>query len=229
MKLTPALFVFLFIKDWRDIRGSLIRIYALGIVNVLLIFLTGITNARAFINSILDLSKVTGSYCWFGNHSIASLVVLAQSQSFINLSNGNAPLILAIIICIGFLLYRAYRTKKSLHPSGMDPFLLIGFTLAALLIPSENNDYTLVALPMVLSIGINMLLFVPEYQVDGIDLLVLSFFYTMTLISYDNKAGSLISMTNCLPLLFILIYLTVIAMRSRNANLASSSPPINSG
>jgi hypothetical protein len=229
MKLTPALFVFLFIKDWRDIRGNLIRIYSLGIVNVLLIFLTGFSNARAFINSILAVSKVSGSYCWFGNHSIASLVVLAQAQSFINLSNANAPLTLAVIICIGLLLYRAFRTKKSLHPNGMDPFLLIGFTLAVLLIPSENNDYTLVALPMVLSIAINMLLFVPEYRVDGIDLLVISFFYTMTLISYDYKAGSLISLTNCIPLLFILIYLTVIAMRSRNANLANSSGSINPG
>jgi hypothetical protein len=221
MKLTPALFVFLFIKDWRDIRKNMIRIYTLGIVNVLLVFLVGFSSALAFIHSILTVSKVSGSYCWFGNHSIPCLVILAQAQSFIDISHANTPLILIVVACIGLLMYRAYRTHKSRHASGIDPFLLIGFTLAALLIPGENHDYTLIALPMVLSVAINILLSVPEYKVDGIDLAILSFFYTMTLISYQYKVGSLISLSNCMPLLFMLVYLTVIAMRSGNINHAN--------
>ena len=74
LKMYPAIFVVLFVEDWRDWRESLRRIVGLSAVNIGLLFALG---PHIFQDFLRALARESSSNLWIGNHSIRAFVLLA--------------------------------------------------------------------------------------------------------------------------------------------------------
>ena len=213
MKLSPALFVVLFFRAEAGVRGNIKKLLTLGVINFLLLFATGLSNAQAFITSIFKIVDDTYSL-WIGNHSIQSFIVLTQQQQVSDYTYLKYIFYLIVLVCLAGLIWRFIRVMPERHTK-IDPLLLMGLTLTALLIPTENNDYVLAILPLVLSMALSIALTHPQNPIRGIDLFIISLLYSITTYSYAVKPDILIIKNDCIPLLVMLIYITIIAYRER--------------
>lgn len=160
LKLYPAIFIFMFIKDWKDWKGNLRRLIILGLVNFLLLFIAGLQSFLGFVN-LVKIQLSNPGLSWTGNHSIkAFLSEFVENNGFDLIStesvhffqqhiNGISNLFLIIFLAsILSAILRAYRMNQQ----GIDALLLLTCSIGALIIP-VSNDYTLpiITTPMALA------------------------------------------------------------------------------
>ena len=145
IKIFPAFLIFLFIRDWRDWRGNLIRILGLGAANFALFFVLGWTRFLEFVNILVAM--VDDSGIWVGNLSVKSFAYYQMPILLkrINLGDLNAAgmvegVLMALVLILLMLgIFQAYRRNRR----GIDPYLLFICTCAAMVIPQISHDYKL--------------------------------------------------------------------------------------
>jgi hypothetical protein len=228
LKLYTFVFVFMLIQDWRDWRANLRRIGLLVLANIGLTFILGPRIFMDFVSSIFvwgyqpsGIRPDNGSIFSFANLFVRSA---ARSQAWLS---GAAPwlevALLALVgLCLSALVWRAYR--QNVH--GVDPHLLVGCTIAAIVVPALSYDYklTLLAGPtaiLLLSLGEK-----PPLNSRGIPLILavmlFSFAYCLTLFSPGYKPGILVLHSN-FPALMTMLF-TVIWMARLTEPAAGESP-----
>jgi hypothetical protein len=164
LKIYPAIFVVMFVRDWRDWKGNLRRFLALGLFNFALLFITGVQPFKDFLDAITTQLAKPG-WAWTGNHSIRAFVSeFAENGGFGLVSTGvletirqNAETIsnaflAAFILCFLLTLLRAYQRNQP----AFDPSLFLICVLGALIVPI-SNDYTLSILPAPMALALSAL------------------------------------------------------------------------
>lgn len=149
LKVFPAIFIFMFVRDWRDWRGNLRRFAGLGLFNLVLLFILGY---RVFVEflGVVTQQVLAPTWSWNGNHSIQAFVFNLTRDGYglvgpdvLETVSRHASLItwtfLAIfLLCLLLVLLHSYRHNES----EINPYLFLVCTLGALIIPT-SNDYTL--------------------------------------------------------------------------------------
>ncbi len=233
LKFYPALFVLLFVDDWRDWKNTLVRFFALGLANILLLFLFGFPYFSTFYDQMLN--SVQSGEAAVVNHSIQSFVFMLSSSEW-NLFTGatmlwiekNSGLIsnllyVYFLICFLIVLVGAYIRNKP----GFNADLLLVCVIGSLVLPSVNHDYTLPLLmaPVAMSVvSWHTQDFSRSKLLAVVLTIIASFAYAVTLIPHVFKP---VYLKNSLPMLFII--LTVVALQtistmSLRAYFAKQSP-----
>jgi hypothetical protein len=220
MKFSPALFVLLFVDDWRDWKTNLLRFSALGAANFLLFFLFGFSYVSAFYQHLaggMEMGEPS-----VVNHSIQSFTFMLSSAEW-GVLRGEAAewaarraglistaLSLYYFICFGAILADAWLKRRS----GFNPDLFLVCLLGGLLLPSVNHDYTLSMLPAPVAMSFAAWDAAGSSKSKILNRLLLfaaSFAYAALLIPHTFKP---IYLKNSLPLLFLL--LTALALQTLN-------------
>ena len=181
LKIYPAIFVVLFVRDWRAWRENWIRCGGLLLANIAL---CGVLGMDIFYDFCAALVREAGSNLWIGNHSIRAFVLLSP---FPFKTCGEIVLFVFVCGCLGVLIAQAYRRRLT----GFQPPLLLAGTIAALLIPSVSNDYTLTLLTAAVAIAFPRELppaptRVGRWLAGGL-LAMIACAYASTLYSFTNK------------------------------------------
>lgn len=220
MKFSPALFVLLFVDDWRDWKTNLLRFSALGAANFLLFFLFGFSYASAFYNHLAGSMEVGEPSVV--NHSIQSFTFMLSSPEWGALRGAAAEwaaqraslistaLYLYFFICFGVILADAWVRRRS----GFNPDLFLVCLLGGLLLPNVNHDYTLAMLPAPVAMSFAAWGAAESSKskiANRLLLLAASFAYTALLIPHTFKP---VYLKNSMPLLFLL--LTALALQTLN-------------
>jgi hypothetical protein len=218
LKVYPAVFILMFIEDWRDWKGNLKRIAVFGSLNFLLLFILGYPIFLDFLEAIR--SQIVNPESTIINHSIRSFSeILFRKIGYGNLflaygMNGTmlkqlvsysalVENVLLTLFCIFFALVIAKEIINS--RKSFSPRFLLACTLAALLIPSVSLDYKL---PLIVG---PIALFIADKKVGDekgvlikniIIVFFVTFFFSTTLFSYENKP---IIFMNNLPVLFAIL------------------------
>ena len=148
LKMFPALLIFLFVRDWRDWRANLLRIFGLGLANVALFFILGWNKFLEFVNILFAMNDDPG--IWVGNFSVRSFTLRALpvilkrigiTTGWIENGGGviEALLLGFVVLLLGLGIFKAIRRNRK----GIDPYLLFLCTAAALVIPPISHDYKL--------------------------------------------------------------------------------------
>ena len=150
MKFYPGLFIVMFVDDWRDWKNNLIRFGALGLVNILALFVLGFSYFSAFYDQ--TTSGLAGTVeLMVGNHSIKSFVFVLPEIG-VNLFNkdaliwikGNAGFISAALYAVFLICFLAVLVNAYVkNIAGINFDLLLVCVIGALIVPSINHDYSL--------------------------------------------------------------------------------------
>lgn len=216
LKIYPGLLVFMFVKDWRDWKGNLIRFMGLGAFNIALLFVLGASAFADFVRVISAYSGATWSRPY--NHSIRSFVYgLAHSEPAL-LSPGAAAwldenLLLVevlfaayFLLCVLAVLTRHYKNGGR----GINYDLLLVCTIGAMIIPSVSIDYKLPLLAPALAMALShrsMQARGPGKVASVLLVTIVSAAYSVTLFPFIDRPSLL---ANSLPMLMII--LTAIAL-----------------
>jgi hypothetical protein len=216
LKLYPAIFMVMFVDDWKDWKNNIRRFLAIGVFNLLLLFVMGYQIFLDFIRSI-STQLASPGWSWNGNHSIRAFVealkrdglnILApDSMEIIRQNSELFSNLLLVIFLVSFATAIIIAALK--NETGIDTFLLLTCMLGALIIPI-SNDYKLSILsaPMAL-----FLCNIPVMKNKGRQLLSItltlgiSAAYFATLIPFKYKPYFL---SNTFPLLFIILILSTL-------------------
>lgn len=212
LKIYPAIFVVMFIRDWRDWQGNLRRFLALGAFNFALLFITGIQPFKDFMDAITAQLRKPG-WAWTGNHSIKAFVSeFAENNGFglvspvvLEFIRQNAAVIsnafLAVfLLCFFLTLLRAYQRNQA----AFDPVLFLVCTLGALIVPI-SNDYTLSILPAPMALALSVLAtnrYGKSKPAAIVLLLAAATAYSATLYPFKYKP---LFLQNLFPALFIVL------------------------
>jgi len=158
LKLYPAIFIVMFVDDWRDWKNTLLRFAGIGAFNFLLLFAMGYQTFLDFTRSVYAQITNPG---WIGptNHSISSFVSMMKKDGFgfvdmstLRLLRHNAEYIEMLLLLAFLALFVSsiliFHLRKQ---PGMDVYLLLACAIGALVLPI-SYDYTLsiLAAPVVL-------------------------------------------------------------------------------
>lgn len=223
IKLYPAIFMALFIKDWRDWKGNLLRFAGLGAFNIALLFVLGIRVFQDFLNAVPTLIGAV----WIRpyNHSLTAFVNeltttglgILQPETVSNLSGQAAilklTLLLIYIACFVVVITRSYINDD--HGINFD--LLLVCTIGALIIPSVSIDYKLPLLSPALALALT---YAPR-SMGGVRrvfraflLISVSLAYSLTLFSFIYRP---VWLGNSFPLFMtILIAVTLLNVIDRH-------------
>ncbi len=211
LKIYPAIFIFMFIDDWRDWRGNIIRFFSLGAASICALFILGFNTFQNFLNS---MTKFAGNpFVSVKNHSIQSFIRHPPEYRPIGIFFENPNRVEIVILVIVFILFililsQAYRQKYA----GINPYLLLACTLIALLFPTTSHDYTLsfLAAPIAILFTDRKMINLAEERIKPFFAQLLLYFsiaYSSTLFSYTNKPSPI--QNNFPALMMMLIILTV--------------------
>lgn len=220
LKIYPAIFAVMFVRDWKDWKGNLRRLFIFVLGNFLLLFIMGWDAFLEFIRKVQE-QLLQPTLSWAGNHSIKAFFTEfvendgygIASVKFIDFINRYSSIISAIfllifILCFIDIIIRAYRENHlTLNTS-----LLLLTTIGALIIP-VSNDYTLPILvgPMALTLTsmVNN-----EYgkrkTAAALLLMISSAAYSSILYPFKYRA---ILIQNAFPFLFVILISTTILNR----------------
>ncbi|MDX9992995.1 MAG: glycosyltransferase 87 family protein [Anaerolineales bacterium] len=149
IKVYPVIFVFLFIDDWRAWPENIKRFIGLGLLNAGLLFLHGAGYFVQFYQHMLTAANTQENY--IDNHSVKAFLFNLTHENLgqlppdlLKIMKPNAGLleiglIALCFLCLGLVLWQAYRENKS----GLNLRLLFACTMLCLLVPALNHDYTL--------------------------------------------------------------------------------------
>jgi len=227
LKLYPAIFIFMFVDDWRDWKNTIRRLIGIGIFNLMFFFLMGPQIFLDFIHSV-TAQIVNPSGKGVTNHSISSFVGNVKydglgliSMETLRVLRHNSGWIEAFLYVSFIILFVSnlviFHLRKE---SGLDPYLLLSCTIGAIILPI-SYDYTLSIL------GVSMLLFlcgmsemtkVWHKLIAVLLTLAISIAYFSTLVPYKYRPAFL---DNIFPsLFFILIVVTILNfMRYKNSKI----------
>jgi hypothetical protein len=227
LKVFPAIFILMFVRDWRDWKGNLRRFAGIGLFNVALLFILG---PRVFFDFTRAISQqvVTPSWNWNGNHSIQAFVFnlmkdgyrLVPPEALANLQQYSSVLtttFLAVFaLCLLLLLVLSYRHNEH----GLNPYLFLVCTLGALIVPT-SNDYTLSFLTAPVALvfaAIAVEKFKLRYLASLL-ILIAAFSFGSTLFPFKYKPYFL---NNNFPALFLLLLSIVVLYLLRIRNVESN-------
>jgi hypothetical protein len=236
LKLFPAIFVFSLVENWSDWKNNLKRFVALGLANILALFIFGFGPMLSTLGSMSDIeaSHVGRPF----NLSVSSFVLNLLSLSFLPhkrvilwlQANSWLPqslLFAFFLICFGVILWGAYKRGSK----GFDPFVFMGCSIGAFIIPSISFDYKLAAFPAAMMLCLPALLAL-EQRGNSFKMilltLLLSVLYSSTLYPYAYKPEWL--QYNLPALFLILMIFTILAcvgLRDRTEPL-SDAPQVDS-
>ena len=214
VKLYPAILALALVAHWRDWKREGLRILGILAFSVACLFALGPEAFLQFLTSIrAQVLQINPT--WRGNHSAASFAW--------QLLPSHAGLLeVAILVMVVAILGCAIWRVRAQRTPGLDPYLLLVCFIAALVIPSISNDYTLPILVAPLALFFDAV--VPPCRgriraglADGL-LFLMGLAYSCTLFSYTNKTtfpflGQGISPlieNNFLPLLLVLLAATAL-------------------
>jgi len=210
LKVFPGIFVIMFIKDWRDWRGNIKRIFAILAFNFSCFFVLGIQTFLDFVEAIKK--QTLKPYIWIGNHSIKSFVMFYSKIKnphiykwiWIDKYKGLSQLILlaSVLLCLCLIIVKMYKRRTT----GLNPYLLVACTICAMLIPSVSHDYKLSILtaPVVIALSLDLANSNTRKRLLSILLIIaISVAYSSTLFSYTNKPFVI---ANNLPALIIMLF-----------------------
>jgi hypothetical protein len=143
LKVYPVFFVVMFIDDWRNWRSIIKRFMGLGLFNLSLLFILGQKLFLDFIRAITAYQFLESSR--YENLSIKGFAYYLSNDVFgetsLFPSTGMAETIFWFLLSSCFFALIGYAI---FHKSrGLNPYLLVICTIAALIIPSVSNDYKL--------------------------------------------------------------------------------------
>ena len=217
IKVYPAIFILMLIKDWRDWKANIKRLVGLGLFNFALLFVLGYQNFLGFVDAVFVQLRTPG-WSWNGNHSIQAFLfnfskdgyglLPPETLAFLQQNSSRLALLLLIIIlsCILSIVVRAYLLRENFF----HPYLLLVCTLGALIIPT-SNDYTLPILVAPLSIFLCSLPPIKNFRNRPISILLIlmiSIAYSSLLYPFKYKPYYLNN--SFLPLFVILIIVTLL-------------------
>ena len=222
LKIYPALFIFMFIDDWRNWKLVFRRIFGLGFLNFLLLFILGSKTFNEFIGATTQQQlRLTP---WNGSSIRSFVFVLSRtgfgvfSENVITKVSENPRSIEMIFLAIFgscFVLLIAYTIVNNMK--GFNPYLFLACTVGVLIIPTISNDYKLPLLVAPVSI-----LFSHWPDMDTIakkivsvtTLIVVSGAFWSTLYPFKYKPEILL---NSMPILIVILLsvtiLTLVAPR----------------
>jgi hypothetical protein len=214
LKLYPLIFIFMFVKDWRDWAGNIKRVFGLGVTNFSLLFILGYQLFIEFINTITsrqlhfqssreeDLS-ISGFVYYLTNEGLGAI----HADRFVPYGRAIDVFFLILFgVCLFSIIAHVYVHNLT----GMNTYLLAVCTVGALIVPVASFDYKLPILvaPMALMFG-GLPVFQNYYKkiASIFIILVMSTAYWSTLYPYTVKPALL---SRNFPALFvILISITV--------------------
>lgn len=150
LKLYPAVFIFMFICDWRDWKGNLKRIVGLGLANIALLFVAGVDLGTQYINKMInrqggfvssrveDLS-ISGFVYHLTTDGFGILSPEITSRLAQNAGLISVMLLLIFLACLFIVLLDAYKKNYA----SVNFSLLTICALGALFIPAGSFDYKL--------------------------------------------------------------------------------------
>lgn len=149
LKIYPAIFIVMFVDDWRDWRTIVRRFAGIGVVNFLLLFVMGGGIFSEFMRSVTTQIDTPG-WGWNGNHSIKAFVGnlvkdgygLIPPPALAVLRQNSEALATAFLLLFLAAFVSALVISHRKREAGMDAYLLMTCTIGALTIPI-SNDYTL--------------------------------------------------------------------------------------
>jgi len=230
LKLYPAIFIVMLIDNWKSWKSILIRFAGIAAFNILLLFIMGYRIFLDFLHSVSS-QMVKPGWTWNGNHSIKAFVFnltkdglgLTGSNNLEMLRQNSKLIELSLFLVFSILFISAILISYMRNKTDMDPYLLNACMIGALIIPI-SNDYTLsiLAAPLIV-----VLCSIPEIKdfpgrlLSILMVLGISFSYATMLIPFKYKPYYL---NNAFPpLLFILIFVTVLNMiRFKKAEVQSA-------
>lgn len=234
LKIFPAIFIFMFIRDWRDWKGNIKRLLGLGLFNIALLFISGPRAVIDFLNAISQ-QVVAPTWNWNGNHSIQAFVFnlmkdgygLIQPDALASLGNYSSLIVTALLVifavCLISLLAATYRHNEG----GLNPYLLMVCTIGALTIP-PSNDYTLSYLTAPVAILLSSIPITNAFKtrrLANLLIAILSFAFSSTLFPFKYKPYFL---NNNFPALFVILISVTILYFLRNGNTGSEMTAGNS-
>ncbi len=199
LKLFPAIFVVIFVDDWRDWWGIIKRFAALGFANFALLFLLGYSYFSLFLSHLIDSGATTELT---RNHSIYAFVTnLASTPNWLE-----GFLYLCFFVCFFIILGRAYFQNEK----GINPDLLMVCLIGGLMLPAISHDYNLplLAAPFVLVMSAQNVRDALWAKVLSIALITsASFAYSATLFPSNARPAALEN-----SFLFLFVLLTVVVL-----------------
>src|SRR5271157_141876 len=228
LKLYPAIFVFTFIEDFSDWKNNIKRIVGLGIFNILVLFIFGMTPIFKSIDWLNINSNVSSSY---GNLSIASFTSIFFSKRTLPqkriilwlIANRWFPqsfFFILLGLCFFLILYQACKRKAT----GFNPYVFLACFIGACIIPSISFDYKLSMLPASIAISVPEILLSDESKNRPFAILlafVFSVAYSSMLYSYADKPRFL--QNNFPALLLMLITCTILSCIKSNKPINNSA------
>ena len=199
LKLYPAIFILMFVRDWRDWKGNLKRFAGLGLANFALLFVAGFDLGMQYITKMvnrqggfqssrvedLSISGFVYHLTTDGFNTLSADVTarLAQNTGLIS-----TILLLIFLACLFVILLDAFRKNHT----GVNLSLLTICALGALFIPAGSFDYKLpiLAAPLALFLtGLRWPVPVSKRITSIVLTIVLSLAYWSTLAPFTVKSA----------------------------------------
>jgi len=220
LKIYPAIFAVMFIRDWKDWKGNLSRLFIFASGNFLLLFIMGWDAFIEFIHKVQE-QLLQPTLSWTGNHSIKAFftefvendgygIANARIIDFINRYNGiiSTLFLLLFLLCFIDIVIRAYHENNL----ALNTNLLLVVTLGALIIP-VSNDYTLPILVGPMALALTSLVnskYGKRKTTAALLVMISSAAYSSILYPFKYRA---VLIQNAFPFLFIILISTTILNR----------------
>ncbi len=217
LKLYPAIFIFMFVDDWRDWKNVILRFVGIGLFNFILFFAMGYQIFWDFIHSV-TAQMINPSWLGAWNHSISSFVdtIKLDGLGLIDLDTlrvlrHNSGWIEAFLLLVFIILFISnliifYLRKES----GLDPYLLLACTIGAMVLPiSYDYKLSILTVPMLLFLcEISEMKNIWRKFISILLILGISLAYSSTLIPYKYRPYYL---NNIFPSLFLILILATLS------------------
>ena len=218
LKLYPAIFIFMFVNDWRKWRDIFRRFLGLGLLNFSLFFILGYSFFTTF------LAQVTGyqlnyqssraedmSMTGFVNNLTTDGFGLLKPATLAKLTQYSGLIEATFLVLFGLSLLSVIAYAYLKKQTQFNPYLLLVCTIGAMIIPSQSADYKLSILIVPLAVVLSSLPVLVERRKKIAQialLLITSTAYWLTF--YPAKYKPYVLSRNFPALFVILIAITIL-------------------